>query len=59
MRADVEKKYKLVGIGPGKHTIAGIGTIDFDTLTLAEADQLYKNKFPYLEKRKKEDEKPK
>jgi len=51
----VFEKYDIVGVEPGIHTIAGFGTVDLTKLTLEEADNLFKNKFPFLAKKSKSD----
>lgn len=48
------EKYKLVKVTGGVHDVAGFGKIDFDKLTLKEADLLFEQKFPFLEKKEKE-----
>lgn len=50
MNKEVAEKYKLVGITPGKHHIADIGIVDFSKITLAEADNLFALKVPFLQK---------
>ena len=53
------EKYKLVTVTGGVHDVAGFGKIDLDNLTVDEADLLYGQKFPFLEKKEKEPKAPK
>jgi hypothetical protein len=39
---EILEKYTIVGNTTGQHSVGEFGTIDFDTLTLAEADLLFK-----------------
>lgn len=50
----VTKKYDVTGTEIGKHFYSQYGEIDLEKLTLAEADQLYKAKFPHLALKKKQ-----
>lgn len=50
---EVAEKYKVVNVGKRTtlafyHTV--FGKVNFRTMTIHRADQLYKMKFPYLEK---------
>jgi hypothetical protein len=50
MSAALEGKFEVVGVLPG--VIAGkkYGTVDLRTISLAKAEQLVKDGFPYLKK---------
>ncbi|MGY4385655.1 hypothetical protein ACVWYN_002701 [Pedobacter sp. UYP24] len=50
----VAKKYEVTGIKIGKHYYAEFGEVDFEKISLPEADQLYKAKFPHLVLKKKQ-----
>lgn len=46
----LDGKYKVVGVVPGEVYVPGTGRVDLRTISLAEADELMKAGFPYLEK---------
>lgn len=48
LNPEVAEKYKLVGISPQKRTFAELGTIDFQKISLEDADTLYRLGFKYL-----------
>lgn len=58
LKAEVAEKYKLVGVKPGKYQFNGFGEIDLSSISLAEADGLYKLKFPHLVLKKIKTDKP-
>lgn len=43
-----EEKYEIVGVEPGIHDVAGFGKVDLTKLDIEEADNLFKQKFPFL-----------
>jgi hypothetical protein len=53
MHLEIEKKYKIKGNTTGKHDVNGFGVLDFDKLTLEEADALFKAGCPIFEKKDK------
>lgn len=42
---EIADKYTLVGVDPGKRMYAGLGTLDFTTMSLSDADALYRSGF--------------
>ena len=50
---EVAKKYEVAGVEVGKYNYAHFGEIDFETMSLSLADQLYSAKFPHLVLKKK------
>jgi hypothetical protein len=50
---EVAKKYELTGVAVGKYNYDQFGEIDFETISLPVADQLFKAKFPHLVLKKK------
>ena len=47
MNLPASTKYKL-SIAPGLYNVMGFGEVDLRSLTLAQADALFKRGFPYL-----------
>lgn len=57
---DVAAKYTLGRLAPGRYDVAGYGIIDFTTISLADADRLYKAGFSPLKlKPKRKAKRPK
>lgn len=48
LHPEVQAKYALVGIRPGKYNFKGFGEIDLCTLTIQKADSLVARGFPHL-----------
>jgi hypothetical protein len=44
----LEGKFEAVGVVPGVITGKKYGTVDLTTISLAKAEELVKNHFPYL-----------
>lgn len=54
MKAEITDKFTVKGNLKGKHEVQGFGVIDFDTLTLKEAEALYKAGCPVFVKKEKQ-----
>jgi hypothetical protein len=50
---EVAECYQLKGIDVGNYEINGFGTVDFEKITLAEADAYYALNMPFLVKKNK------
>ncbi|MBN2747349.1 MAG: hypothetical protein JXR34_11545 [Bacteroidales bacterium] len=51
LKPEVSKKFDLVTIRPGSYTFPKYGPIDLTAITLAEAEELFENGFPYLKRK--------
>lgn len=49
---EVAAKYTLQGVEPGRHHFNGFGVYDMCTLSLAEAEELVKQGFKWLQLKK-------
>ena len=53
LKAEVLKKYDVVGIEVGRYQYQDFGEVDLEQLTIQEANQLFKAGFPHLVLKKK------
>lgn len=56
LQPDVEVKYRLVRIRPGKYNFSDFGTIDLREIDVKQADELYQKGFQFLELKEEKQE---
>lgn len=53
LKPEVAKKYEVTGVEVGRYNYAQFGEVDLESITIDEADQLHRAKFPHLVLKKK------